>query len=234
MLGLEGQPPHLRLQLRDQVADAGEIVARLPEPDRCLVAAHLEALDAGGLLEQLATFLGAQRERRIHRPLPHDHQLVRPQPALAEEPDDVAQARPGTVDQVLALTGPIRATADRDLGEVDRQPAVAVVEGQDRLGHAQALALLGAGKDDVVGATGAERSVRLLPEHPADRIGHVALARSVRADHRVHARLEDEARRIGEGLEAVEPKLLQAAHEARIGPALSVSRAAPAACSSAR
>ncbi len=159
VLGLEGQPPHLRLQLRDQVADPGEIVAGLPEPDGCLVAADLEALHAGGLLEQLATFLGAQRERRIHRPLPHDHQLVRPQPALAEEPDDVAQARPGTVDQVLALTGPIRAATDGDLREVDRQPAVAVVEGQDRLGHAQALALLGSGKDDVVGATGAERSV---------------------------------------------------------------------------
>ena len=177
----------------------------MPEPDRSLVASHLEALDAGCLLEQLATFLGAQRERRIDRPLPHDDELVRPELSLAEELDDVAQTRPGTVDQVLALAGPIRAPPDRDLGEVDRQPAVAVVEGQDRLGHAQALALLGAREDDVVRAAGAERSVRLLSEHPADRIGHVALARPVRADHRVHAGLEDETRRIGEGLEAVEP-----------------------------
>ena len=124
MLGLEGEPAHLWLQLRDQVADAGQVVARLAQPDRSLVASHLQALDAGCLLEQLATFLGAQRERRIDRPLPHDDELVRPEPSLAEELDDVTQPRAGTVDQVLALTGPIRAPPDRDLGEVDRQPAV--------------------------------------------------------------------------------------------------------------
>ena len=232
---LEREPADLRLQLGDQVADAGEVVARLRQPDRGLVALDLEALDAGRLLEQLAALLRAQRERGVDRPLPHDDELVRAEPALAEELDDVAQTRPGAVDEVLALAGPIGAPADRDLGEVDRQPAVGVVEGQDRLGHALRLALLGAGEDDVVGAAGAERPVRLLAEHPADRIGHVALARPVRADDRVHARLEDEPGRVGEGLEAVEPELLQAAH-AGSGSVRhrSVASAASAACSSAR
>src|SRR6188508_2219537 len=169
MLGLEGEPAHLRLQLRDQVADTGEVVARLAEPDRSLVATHLQALDPGGLLEQLTTFLRAQRERRIDGPLPHDNELVRPELSLAEQLDDVAQTRSGTVDQVLALTGPIGAPPDGNLDKVDRQPAVSVVEGQDRLGHAEALALFGAREDDVVRAPGTERAVRLLAEHPAHR-----------------------------------------------------------------
>ena len=214
MLGLHRQASDLRLELAHQVADARQVVARSDEAHRRLVAPHLEPLDAGRLLEELAPLLGAKGEGGIDRPLPHHDQLVRAQPTLAEQLDHVTQARPGAVDEVLALARAIGPTPDRHLGEVDRQPAIGVVERQHGLRHALRPALLGPAEDDVVGATRAQGSVRLLAEHPAHRIGHVALARAVRADHGVHAGLEDEPRLVGERLEAVEPQLLQAAHDA--------------------
>src|SRR4029079_2119238 len=71
---------------------------------------------------------------------------------------------------------------------------------------------LTAGEDDVVGPSGAERAVRLLPEDPPHGVGHVALAGAVRPDHRGDPALEDESGWIGKRLEAVEAELLQPAH----------------------
>ena len=198
---------------------------------RCLVAAHLERLHPGRFLEQLAALLGPQRERGIHGALADDHQLVRTQPAAGEQLHHVPQPRPAAVDEVFRIAGPIRAPRDRDLLELDRQPPVVVVEGEDDLGHADRFPALGAGKDHVVGSAGPEGSVRLLAEHPADGIGHVALAAAVGPDDRGHAGLEDEPGRLGEALEAVELELLQAGHAPT---SATCSSAAWAACSSAR
>ncbi len=237
MLGLKGEAPDLRLELAHDVGHASEVVERLHQARCRLVALHLQAFDSGSLLEQLPALLGTQGERRVDRSLPHHDELVGAEASLAQQVDHVPQARARAVDEVLAVAGSVRPSADRDLGEVDRQPAVVVVERQDRLGHAEGLALLRPGEDHVVRASRAQRSVRLLPEHPAHRIGHVALSRAVRADDGVDAGLEHEARRVGEGLEAVESELLQAAHAGsalRGASGSSSARAAAAARSSAR
>ena len=103
VLRLHRQPSHLRFELAQQVADAGEVIERASQPAGCLVALHLEALDAGGLLEELASLLRPQGESRIDGSLPHHDELVRPEPTLPEQLDHVAQARARAVDQVLAL-----------------------------------------------------------------------------------------------------------------------------------
>ena len=64
------------LSSRDQVADAGQVVARPSQAAERLVLAHLQVLDAGRLLEQLPPLLGAQREGGVDGALPHHHQLV--------------------------------------------------------------------------------------------------------------------------------------------------------------
>jgi len=240
VLCLERQPPDLRLELADEVADPGQVVARPREPSERLVLADLQILDPGRLLEQLPAFLGAQGKRRVNGPLPDHDQLVRAEPAGGQQVDHVAQSRPRPVDQVLRLAGPECATPDRDLAEVDRQPAVAVVQGEDRLRHPLRPSPLAAGEDDVVGSPGAERSVRLLAEDPAHGVGHVALAGAVRSNDCGDAALEDEAGGIGKGLESVEAELLQPAHAPSAAAApkgespVSSARAAAAALSSAR
>src|SRR4029079_7413104 len=209
VLRLECQSTHLGLELADQVANPGQVVARTCKAAERLVLAHLQVLDPGRLLEELTSLLRAKRERGVDRPLPDHHRLVGPETAAGEQVDDVAQARAGPVDEVLGLSRAISTPADRDLAEVDRKPAVAVVQGQDRLGHPLRTPALAAGEDHVIGPSGAKRAVRLLAQDPPHSVSHVSLARPVRADHGGDAALEDEARRIGEGLEAVEAQLLE-------------------------
>jgi hypothetical protein len=54
------------------------------------------------------------------------------------------------VDRVLALPGSEQQAADRDLGVVDGQRTVAVVDGESDLGPAERRAGGGAGEDDVL------------------------------------------------------------------------------------
>ena len=61
VLRLQGEPAHLWLELGDEVGHTRQVVARLSEAGRRLVPAHLEALDARGLLEKLTPLLRPQR-----------------------------------------------------------------------------------------------------------------------------------------------------------------------------
>src|SRR3990172_7117683 len=212
VLRLHGELPDLGAQLADHIGDSTQVVTRASEASSRLVAPNLEVLDPSRLLEELPTLLGAQREGCIDGPLPDHHQLICPQPAARQQFDHVLQPGAGAVDEVLGLAGPIGPATDRHLGEIKREPPIGVVEGQNRLGHPLRLPGVAPGEDDFVSAPSAQGTVRLFAQHPADRIGYVALARSIGADHRVHAALEDEPRRIRECLEAVQPQLLEPAH----------------------
>ncbi len=233
VLGLEGEPSNLRLQLPHQVADTGQVVKRFRQARGALVPFHLERLHPGRLVEQLPPLLRAQRQHGVHRALAHDNKLIRAETPLAQELDHILQPRAPPVDEVLALAGAKCSTSDAHLGIVDRQPAIGVVQGEDGFGHALRSPRLGAGEDDIIGATRAKGSIRLLTEHPSHGIGHVALAGAVRPDHGVNPRLEHEARLVSERLEPVQPQLLEAAHES-VGAGTSSLSAVRAACSSAR
>ena len=114
----------------------------------------------------------------------------------------VAQPHRLAVDVELRLAGAIRAARDLHFAEVERQHAIAVVERQRDFGHAERLARVVAGEDDVFHLLRAQAARRLLAEHPADRIDEIRFARTVRADDRGGAVDEIERRRFGERLEA--------------------------------
>jgi hypothetical protein len=61
-----------------------------------------------------------------------------------------------------------------------------------------------AGEDDLVHAGTAQLLCALLSEHPARGVDEVRFARAVGSDDRRDARLEDQARPLGERLEAEE------------------------------
>ena len=117
---------------------------------------------------------------------------------------DVEQPAVVAVDRVLALPGPEQQAADRHLGVVDRQGAVAVVDGERDLGPAERRAAGGAGEDDVLHLAAAQRLDALLAHHPGEGVDHVGLARPVGPDHAGDARLEAQGGGRGEGLEAAQ------------------------------
>jgi hypothetical protein len=67
----------------------------------------------------------------------------------------------------------VGAATDDDFGELDRQPAVGIVQREERFGHAGARALLAPGKDHVFSALAAQDAVGLLAQDPAYRVSDV-------------------------------------------------------------
>ena len=216
LLGLRGQAPDLRAQLGEDVLDPGEVVRRLGELLLRAAAAPFVAAHAGHLLEERPALLGSQREGLVDHPLADEQERVVGEVGGVEQLDEVLQAHPLAVDEVVVLARAEEAAAHLEDGEVDGDQAVGVVEDEDDVRHAQRGTPLRPGEDDILGAPGAERPA-LLSERPAERIGEVALAGTVGTDDGVDAGNELDDGPLGERLEALETERLEtrrAAHGA--------------------
>jgi len=207
-----GLPPE-RLEpasdLRGQVNQPGQVgLHRLELAQRLLLApAVLE--DPGGLLDQRPPRVGAGVQHLIELALAHDHVHLPAQAGVGEQFLHVEQAALVPVDRVLALPGPEQQPADRDLGVVDRQRPVAVVDGQRDLGPAQRRPSRGPGEHDVLHLAAAQRFDALLAHDPGERVDHVGLARPVRADDTGDPLLELQRGGRGEGLEPAQSERFQ-------------------------
>jgi len=137
--------------------------------------------DAGSLLKEGTPRLGAQRENGIDQPLADDG-VAAAQEAALDDVHDVAVTDAGAVEEVLVLARAEGAAPQNDLGELEGEPAVAVVQDQQHLRDAHARALARAGKDHVLARLGPQRAKALLPQYPADGVSDVALAAAVGAD----------------------------------------------------
>src|SRR5215475_2711191 len=141
--------------------------------------------------------------------LAHDDMHLPAQAGVGEQLGDVEQAALVAVDEVLALARAEQQPADRDLGVVDRERAVGVVDGQRDLGPPQRRPRGGAGEDDVLHLAATQGLDPLLAHDPGEGVDDVRLARPVRADHAGDARLEPQGRGRGEGLEPAQGESLQ-------------------------
>jgi len=110
--------------------------------------------------------------------------------------------------------------SDGDLVVLDGQRPVLILEDDGDLGDAQRAPPLRVALEDHVGHLAAAQRLRaLFAQDPAHGVHDVALAASVRADEHGEAGLEDEARLVGERLEAVELKFVKS-HPTCPSPAL--------------
>ena len=183
-LGLPAQRLEPTAQLGGEVDQPGQVgLHRLQLAQRLFLAlAVLE--DAGRFLDQGAPGLRARVQDVVEMTLPDDHVHLPAQTGVGQEFLHVEQAAVVAVDGVLALPGPEHQPADRDLGILDRQGAVAVVDGQRHLGPAQRRPRGGAREDDVLHLAAAQRLGALLAHHPGQGVDDVGLARAVRPDRR--------------------------------------------------
>ena len=76
---------------------------------------------------------------------------------------------------------------------------VAVVQGNGHIGKPLGLSHFGSRKDDILHAGAAQLLDALLAQHPADRIGHIALAAAVGAHDAGNAVMEFKYQLIGKG-----------------------------------
>ena len=205
LLGLGGQTPRLRPKLGEDVLDPGEVRLRLGELLLRLAPAPLVSAHAGDLLEQWAALLGPERERLVDHPLADEQKRVVREMGTVEQVDQVAQADPLLVQEIVVLAAPIEPPAELEDAEIDRQQPVAVIEDERHVRHAERGPLLRAGEDHVL-RLAAPQGTALLAEGPAERVGEVALAGAVWTHDRADAGAELHDRPLCERLEALHPE----------------------------
>ncbi|WP_455132989.1 hypothetical protein [Microbacterium aurum] len=118
----------LSTQLPREVAEPREVrLHRLELAERLLLAATVLE-NAGGLLDEAAAVLGARLQHAVQAPLTHDDVHLAAEAGVAQQLLHVQQAAAVAVDRVLAGAVAEQRPADRDLGVLDRQRAVGVVD----------------------------------------------------------------------------------------------------------
>ncbi len=208
-LGLPAERAELAADLTGEVLHPGEVgLHRLELAQRPLLAAAVLE-HAGGLLDEAATLLGGGAQHGVELALADDHVHLAAETGVGEQLLHVEQPAGRAVDGVLGAPAAEHRAGDRDLGVVDRQGAVGVVDGQADLGPAQRRAPGGAGEDDVLHLAAAQALGPLLAHDPGEGVDDVGLAGAVRADDAGDARLEAHRRRRGEGLEALQGQRLE-------------------------
>ena len=200
------------LDLRDDVADAQQVLLRHLHLPLGLLLPALELRDAGGLLDEEAAVLRLRADDEADLALLDDRVGLRPDARSEEEVGDVLQADGRLVDQVLAVAVAMEATRDRDVGVVlvfERDVRrVVVLERERDLGEVGRRSRLGAAEDDVLHAAAAEVLRALLAHRPANRVDDVRLAAAVRADDAHDLVVEIDHGPVDERLEAAELETL--------------------------
>ena len=203
-LGLVAQRLKLRVQLARQVAQARQVRGHRLQFAAGLLLAAAVLHHSGRLLNHVAALLRGCVQDRIQLALAHEHVHVLTQAGLRQQVLDIAQARRGTVNLVLAAARTEHGARNLHPISGNTEGAVRIIEGQRHLGAAQGRALHAvarAGKDDVLHAAAAQALGALLAHDPGERIQHIGFAGAVRAHHGVNAGGELEGRGRGERLE---------------------------------
>ncbi len=164
--GLALQRADLAAHLADQVAEAFEVLGRAGQAAFGPLAASPVLEHPGRLLDDRPAVLGTGVQHRVELALPDDHVLLAAHARVREQLLDVEQAARGAVDGVLAVAGPEERAGDGDLGQVDRELARGVVDGQRDLGPAERRTRRGPGEDDVLHFGRAQRAGTLGARGP--------------------------------------------------------------------
>jgi len=201
--GLDLQRTHQPLLLGDDVGDAQQIGLHALEPPQRLLATGLVLRDSRGLLEHGTSLCVAVAQDLVDLALLHDRHAAPAAAGVHEQIADVLQAAAVLVEEVLALAVAIETPCDLDLGPVDVDRALAVVEDERDIGHAQRAAALRAAEDHVRHLASAQGGRTLLTHHPLDRVHDVGLPATVGADDAGQPLGERELGLVSERLEAV-------------------------------
>ena len=127
-LALEGAD--LAAHLADQIAQALEVLGRGAQAALGPLAPPPVLQDAGRLLDDRPTVLGAGVKHGVELALADDHVLLAAHARVGQQLGDVEEPAGRPVDRVLAVARAEQRPGDGDLGEVDRQLARRVVDGQ--------------------------------------------------------------------------------------------------------
>ncbi|MND75632.1 hypothetical protein D3C80_672580 [compost metagenome] len=177
-----------------------------------LVAAGMQAGNAGRLFQQLAAGLRLGVDELADTPLPDHGRRARAGGGVGKQQLHILGAGLLAVDTVDGAVFALDAACDLNfIGIVEGGggSAVGIVEIKADFGGVAGRAIAGAGKDDVIHAGGAHVLVGILAHHPAQRFDQIGLAAAVRPDHSGQAALDEKFGRFDKGLETDEAQLVE-------------------------
>ena len=196
-------------ELADHVLDAGEVGLGGLQPQFGLVAAGMQAGDAGGIFQHAAALFRLGLDDLADLALVDQRRRTRAGGGVGEQDLHVAGAHVAAVDAIdragLALD-PARDFQHFVIVHRRRRGAVGIVDRHHHFGVVARRTVAGTGEDHRVHVGGAQRLVRGLAHRPAQRLDQIGLAAAVRPDHAGQARLDHEIGGLNERLESVEAK----------------------------
>ncbi len=210
--GLTAQRFGLRPDLGHHVVETEEVFLRALEAQFGLVAAGMQAADAGGFFEDAAAGLRLGGDDLADLALPHHGRRARARRGVGEQQLHVAGAHLAAVDAIGRALFALDAAGDfENVGIVEDggRGAGAVVEHQRDFGMVARRARAGAGEDDVVHAGGAHLLVGILAHDPAQGLDEIGLAAAVRPHDAGKAGADHEIGRLHETFEAGQSQLVE-------------------------
>ena len=207
LAGLGLQRSDLRRKLADDVFDPGQIVLGGLEAKLRLVAARMQAGNAGGLFQHAAALVGPRLDDLADAALMDEGRGARAGRGVGKQHGDVAGAHFAAVDpEGRALFAHDAARDFQRFGIVEdcRRLAVGIVDRHRHFGVVARRAPGVAGEDHVVHLGRAHGLVGGLPHDPAHGLDQIGFAAAVRTDDAGQPGFDHEIGRFDERLEADE------------------------------
>ncbi len=202
----------LRIQGHQDVVQALEIGFRAPEPQFGLVAARVQAGNAGRFLQQQPSLDRFGGDHGADPALTDNGRGTGPGGGIGKQKLHVPGPDLAAVDPVGGPLFPFDAAADLQFIEVielRRGDAGGVVEAEDHFSDIAGRAVLGAAEDDVIHFAAAHLLGRGFPHHPAQSFDQIGFAAPVGTDNPRQAQFDLQVGAFDEGFEARKPELVK-------------------------
>ena len=167
------------------------------------VFSAFELDNPGRFIKQFPLFLRLPAEDLVNLSLPDNGIPFLADTRIIKQFIYVLQTANASVDGIFAFTGAVYPSGHRYLIIVNGELMVPIVQRYGHIGIAERLSGLCPGKNNVLHGSTPELLNPLLAQHPADRIGHIALSASVGPYNTGYAVVELKCYFIGKGFESL-------------------------------
>jgi hypothetical protein len=199
---LPAQRAEALLRLVEDVDEPLYVLGRLLETPHRAVPPGTVLGDACRLFDDGSLLVGPGVEYLPDLALPHQDVLVAANAAIAQQLLEIEEPALRAVQLVLGCAVPEEPPRQGDLGQVEGQEPVAVVERDGDLGPGDLRSGGSPGEDHVVHTLRTQLACRLGAHRPRQGVEDVGLAGAIGADDDVDPGVEFEAGPVGERLEA--------------------------------
>jgi hypothetical protein len=202
----------LLVDLRQHVLESHEIFLGAFQAQLGLMAARMQARDAGRLFEDQSARLRFGRDDFANLALPHEGRRARAGRSVREEQLDVPRPHLAAIDAICRAGLALDAARHFDgfsVVEGGRRQTIGVVEHEADFGHVARRTIAAAREDHVLHAGRAHVLVGILAHHPSQGLDEIGLAAAVRPDDSGEARFDGEVRRFAEGFETGKTQLVE-------------------------